>query len=291
MITGAFRNAARSLGRSVPRGLVHVGMISGWASRRLLWRCLLIGLCVLLSSAIGTAAAADLPAVKRQWTIDGVQREALVCVPDHANSTPTAVVFVFHGHGGSMQNSLRTFQYNKHWPQAISVYLQGLNTPGRLTDPDGKKPGWQKEAGDQGDRDLKFFDAVLTTLKTEFKVDDNRIYSTGHSNGGGFTYLLWAERGDLFAAMAPSGSAAIRCQPKLRAKPVFHVAGANDPLVKFAWQKQTIDYVLKMNDCDQGRAEGDFIRLYKSESGNPVVTYITKQGHKFPKESVPHVVK
>ncbi len=55
--------------------------------------------------------------------------------------------------------------YHKHWPEAIVVYMQGLNTPGALTDPDGKRPGWQKTFGDQGDRDLKFFDAVLATLR------------------------------------------------------------------------------------------------------------------------------
>ena len=56
-----------------------------------------------------------------------------------------------------------------------------------------------RESGDQGDRDLKFFDEVLSTLKKEYKVDANRVYATGHSNGGAFTYLLWGERGDVFA--------------------------------------------------------------------------------------------
>ena len=81
--------------------------------------------------------------------------------------------------------------------------MQGLPTPGQLTDPEGKRNGWQKTVGDQKDRDLKFFDAVLTKLKADYKVDESRIYSMGHSNGGGFTYLLWAARGDQFAAFAP----------------------------------------------------------------------------------------
>ena len=228
--------------------------------------------------------------VQREWTIDGVQREALVYVPSDAASNPKPVVFVFHGHGGSMRNALRTFQYNKHWPESISVYMQGLNTPGQLTDPEGKKPGWQKSAGDQGDRDLKFFDEVLKSVKAENKVDESRIYSTGHSNGGGFTYLLWAERGDVFAATAPSGSAALRFQNKLRPKPMFHVAGENDPLVKFTWQKTMIDVVVKLNGCSEGKQQDKYTTLYESKSGNPVVTYITRQGHKFPSESVPLAV-
>ena len=91
----------------------------------------------------------------------------------------------------------RDFAYHKHWPEAIAVYMQGLNTPGVLTDPEGKRPGWQKRVGDQNDRDLKFFDAVLATLKKDYRVDEKRVYATGHSNGGAFTYLLWAARGDV----------------------------------------------------------------------------------------------
>ena len=78
-----------------------------------------------------------------------------------ARQQPTPVVFVFHGHGGHALNVVRSFAMNRHWPEAISVYMQGLNTPGRLTDPQGKVPGWQMRLGDQHDRDLKFFDAVL----------------------------------------------------------------------------------------------------------------------------------
>ena len=91
-----------------------------------------------------------------------------------------------------MNNAARSFQIHERWDEAIVVYMQGLNTPGQLTDPEGKKRGWQKEKGDQKDRDLRFFDEVLKAMKSEYKVDVKRIYSTGHSNGGGFTYLLWA---------------------------------------------------------------------------------------------------
>jgi polyhydroxybutyrate depolymerase len=52
------------------------------------------------------------------------------------------------------------------------------------------------------------FDAVLATLKIAYKVDEKQIYATGHSNGGGFTYLLWAARWDEFAAIAPCAAAA-----------------------------------------------------------------------------------
>ena len=189
-----------------------------------------------------------------------------------------------------MRNSARSFRVHQLWPEAISVYLQGLNTPGQLTDPEGKKPGWQKTLGDQGDRDLKLFDEVLKSLRADYKVDDRRVYSTGHSNGGGFTYLLWAERGDVFAAMAPSGSAANRVQSKLKPKPMLHVAGDNDPLVKYQWQTTMIEHVKKLNECGDSKPWEKTATIFESSTGNPVVTFVTSQGHKFPAEAPPLIV-
>lgn len=236
-------------------------------------------------------AIAEEPA-RREWQVDGVTREALVYVPAEAKTTAAPVVFAFHGHGGTMRHAAATFAFHKHWPEAIVVYMQGLNTPGRLTDPEGKKPGWQSTVGDQNDRDLKFFDAVLATLKQDFKVDDRRIYSTGHSNGGGFTYLLWAARGDVFAAVAPSAAVGARQLKELKPKPVLHVAGEKDELVKFEWQKLMIDRLRKLNGCDADGAPWEKIcTQYSSSTNTPVVTLVHPGTHKFLAEAPPIIVK
>ena len=182
------------------------------------------------------------------FTVAGEPRSALVYLPVSTGTNGAPVVFVFHGHGGNARQAARSFGIERHWPEAIVVYMQGLNTPGRLTDPQGKQPGWQSAVGDQGDRDLKFFDAVLARLKQANQVDAKRIYATGHSNGGGFTYLLWLARGDVFAAVAPSAAAATYAR-QLKPKPALHLAGESDPLVKFAWQELTMAAVRKLNGC------------------------------------------
>lgn len=230
---------------------------------------------------------------RREFTVDGVKREALLYVPAKAKTNASPVIFGFHGHGGNMANAARQYHFQTLWPEAIVIYAQGLNTPGRLTDPEGKKTGWQSGPGDQGNRDLKFFDTMLAQLHKEFKVDDKRIYSSGHSNGGGFTYLLWAERGDKFAAFAPSASAASKSQSLLKPKPVLHVAGENDPLVKFAWQKATIEALRKLNQCGEGKPwELDAnCTFYSSPLGTPVITAIHSGTHNYPQQAPEVIVK
>ncbi len=236
--------------------------------------------CILATTTIAALAAstttklaasepvASEPA-RREWTIGSDKREALIYIPESAKTTQSPVVFAFHGHGGNMRNASRMLPIHKLWPEAICVYMQGLNTPGQLTDPEGKKTGWQKAAGDQNNRDLKFFDAVLETLHQDCKVDDAKIFSTGHSNGGGFTYLLLAERGEKLAAIAPSASAAARRFNDYKPKPTMHLMANNDPLVKSAWQEAMIDGLKKLNQCSSNSepwADGA-CKLFKSPIG------------------------
>jgi polyhydroxybutyrate depolymerase len=240
------------------------------------------------------AAAPLVPAAepqRQQWTVDGLDREALLYLPSKPTAGGAPVVFGFHGHGGSMQNAARSFRLHDMWPEALVVYMQGVPTPGRLTDPEGRRNGWQHDAGDHGDRDLKFFDAVFKTLREQQTIDEDRVYATGHSNGGAFTYLLWAQRPDVFAAMAPS-AASSRSVRSLKPKPALHIAGENDQLVRFAVQQLAMQAVRRINGCaETGEVWADGCTLYPSENGTPFVSFIHPGGHKYPAEAPELIVK
>jgi len=236
---------------------------------------------MLLALSLNSFALGQAGVQRVSLKVDGVERTALVYAPTNAKITNTPVVFVFHGHGGTAQNALRSFGINRKWPEAISVYMQGLDTPGQLTDPQGNRAGWQAAMGNQGDRDLKFFDALLAQLTKDYQVDAKRIYGTGHSNGGGFTYLLWLARPDVFAAVAPS-SAAAKYAMQLKPKPALIMGGLEDPLVKFAWQKLTMDAVRRVNGCEAaGEPWEKLCTIYPSKSGTPLVTFVFAGGHVF----------
>lgn len=244
-----------------------------------------------LTAALSLTAADDMTRI--ELTVNGIVREALLYIPASADAS-APLVFVFHGHGGSMQQAANGFSIHKLWPEAVVIYPQGLKTPGKLTDPEGKKTGWQSTIGDQNDRDIAFFDALLAYLMKTHHIDAKRVYATGHSNGGGFTYLLWAARGDVFAAVAPSAAliAAEKERGMLKPKPAMHMAGKKDPLVKFAWQDMIMKAVKDLNGCADGeRWEDDLCTRYQSANGTPLVTYIHGGGHELSKDALPLVVK
>lgn len=246
----------------------------------------------VLGLSASLAAAAE--PLKKEWKVGNDAREALVYAPSNADKTSAPLVFVFHGHGGTAKHAAKSIGVHDHWPEAICVYPQGLNTPGKLTDPEGKKSGWQSNAKDQDDRDLKLFDAMLSSLKQDYKVDDKRVYVTGHSNGGRFTQLLWAERGDVFAAVAPSGTTGGPLVKALKPKPCLHIAGEKDELVKFAWQKTTMDAVQKLNGCEtEGKPwQKDATptgTLYESKGGTPLVALVYPGGHTYPADGAKRV--
>jgi len=168
------------------------------------------------------------------------------------------------------------------------VYPEGLPTPGVLTDPAGRRSGWQAKAGAQGDRDLAFFDVILSALKAENVLDPRQVYATGHSNGGAFVYLLWAERGEALTAIAPSAAVLRLEAAKFQPKPVLHLAGMNDDLVKFAWQERMLDHVLRINGGGprQKSTPGE-IRYAPTTPGKgaPTVVLLHSGGHSFPSAS------
>lgn len=226
---------------------------------------------------------------ERTWTVDGAKRTALVRVPADSK-TPAAVVFCWHGHGGNSAQSVRGWAFDKADAASILVYPQGLPTVSPLVDKEGRHSGWQSAVGDGGDRDIKLFDAILADLKKERAIDDRRIYSMGHSNGAAFSYVLWQARPDVLAAVGSvAGSLTVKARD-LKPLPVIHVAGENDPLVRFAWQKATFAAVRRFNACtDEGKPyakEGGLeATLFTSTKGAPLVTAIHQGGHEYPKGS------
>ena len=254
-----------------------------------IWFKTLLGLMVLMIAAQTALAQATMT-----WTIDGVQRTALVYAPAPAAlSERHALIFAFHGHGGTMQAAAQGMHLQTLWPEAIVVYPQGLKTPGQV-DPQGDLPGWQVKAGQPGlgDRDLNFFDVMLADLSQKFPVDNTRIYATGFSNGATFSYLLWAERGKVLAAVGVCAGRLNHAEHLSLPRAVVVIAGEADAVIPFADQQQTIEIDRQVdNATGPGQPCGPDCTLYPSTSQTPVVTRIHPGGHVFPPWGPPAIVE
>lgn len=242
----------------------------------------------MLTAIVAFLSAGVLAPETKTYTVDGVERTALIYAPGTNTANPP-VVFGFHGHGGNMRQAARSFRIHEVWPEAVVVYMNGLPTP-TPNDLLGKRNGWQVGAGLQGNRDLKFFDAVYSDIAKRFHPNLKAVFSMGHSNGGRFTYLLWAERGNLFRGFGPSGSPATRL--KLIPKPMLHVMGESDPIVSPEGQKATIEMVKELNSCSgEGKPFGRNTVRFKGKNGNDVIAYIHSGGHEYPRDASEQMVR
>jgi polyhydroxybutyrate depolymerase len=158
--------------------------------------------------------------------------------------------------------------------QALPAARDGLNA-------------WQAEKGLDGDRDLSLVDTALAALGEKFAIDKSRIYATGFSNGANFTYLLWAERPQIFAAYAPvAGRLRPSVQPK-QPKPILHIGGTEDQSIRFSDQLEAIETAKRVDGVTgAGASCGTGCTIFGSSTRFPVMTWIHPGGHTYP-NSVP----
>jgi polyhydroxybutyrate depolymerase len=135
-----------------------------------------------------------------------------------------ALVMVFHGAGiGAERFAVYTrFSAVADREGFLIVYPQGL----------GDEPVWNPSPGS---RDVQFAADLIDHLQRRCHVDANRIYATGHSNGGGMVHRLGCELADRIAAIGPVSGAyqtTGRCSPS-RPVPVFAIHGTADKIVSY----------------------------------------------------------
>ena len=224
------------------------------------------------------------------WTVAGSPRQALVFPPASTMPPqPHPLIFAWHPHGGTMQSAAESMHFQTLWPDAIVVYPQGLKTETE-NDQSGNGFGWQKELGQDGNRDLKFFDTMLATFRQKYSVDEDRIYTTGFSNGTGFSYLLWAERGHVLAAVGAVSGVLMESerQKPIQPRALISIAGRQG-LAPNAVQA-TLDRAQEINNAPgpgqqcpvpNGAPNETDCKLYASTTHTPVKQITHPDGHNY----------
>lgn len=212
----------------------------------------------------------------QEFTVDGVKRTAMVFEPSVATKAPPLVI-AFHGHGGNSRNSANRFQIQTEWPEAVVIYPQGLTGNPGITDPEGKKTGWQKSPGQQSDRDIHFVTSILDWADKTYHVDSKRVFATGHSNGSAFTWVVMTSLGDRFTAFAGACGGGGMYAVDAKSKPVMIIGGTKDPLVPIRSIRMFAQAMVKKNECEAGQEKEPGVTFYPGK--NPVLTYYYEGGH------------
>lgn len=131
--------------------------------------------------------------------VDGVDRLYNMFVPKPYDADrPHPVIFTYHGVGGTANtNQFKLDNLSTaHDGYSINVAPQGWTSP-----------EWNEIhfVPYNLDASLVVFDQVLAKLSAEYCIDLNRIYVTGHSNGGQMAFHLGCLRADRVRAVFPSG--------------------------------------------------------------------------------------
>lgn len=189
--------------------------------------------------------------------------------------TPAPVVFVFHPFGMSAQY-MESRVSTRFWPGAIMVYPEGASRPGA-----GYQPSWQGSAGELGDRDLLFFDALVTWLKAQHCIDERRLFAFGYSNGASFAGLLACERADRIAGLAIA-SGRLPCAPAVP-KPVAITHGLNDSTAPYTEGVRLATTWAKQNGCKAPPKVGTpgCVEASGCATATPVLMCTSPGGHEY----------
>lgn len=158
----------------------------------------------------------------------GLVRNAFVHVPRAGAGRPLAVVLAFHGAGGNGEfmadySGLSPLADRDHF---IAVYPSAA----------GARHFWTLNASDKTKPDdVGFIAKLLQVLPSRVCMDQQRVYATGVSNGGGFTVRVGCELSSRIAAIAPVAGGYRSLDPCHPDRPlsVLEIHGTSDPVVPY----------------------------------------------------------
>jgi len=186
---------------------------------------------------------------------DGLQRTYILDVPaNYTAGTPVPLILNFHGYGSNagQQQFYGDFRAIADTAGFIIVHPQGTLDPQNTT-------YWNAAWGGTVD-DVSFTAALIDSLSAQYSIDQDRVYSTGMSNGGFMSYYLACNLSDRIAAIASvtgtmtQGTIGI-CSPE-HPMPVMEIHGTADLTVPYIGQvgmepvASVLSYWSNFNNCN-----------------------------------------
>ncbi|MBT4775248.1 MAG: T9SS type A sorting domain-containing protein [Crocinitomicaceae bacterium] len=215
---------------------------------------------------------------------NAIERDFILYVPNSYNpATPAPLIFNFHGY---TSNALQQMWYGDFRAIADTAGFIIAHPNGTI---DGLgnthfNVGWGGSSID----DVDFTNALIDSLSSNYNIDQNRIYSTGMSNGGFMSFLLACELSNRIAAVASvTGSIApaqlAACNPQ-HPTPVLQIHGDSDGTVPYnggaGWSEpvnSVLSYWSGYNNCLASPVVTNLPDIDLSD-GSTVKHYLYKDG-------------
>jgi polyhydroxybutyrate depolymerase len=163
----------------------------------------------------------------QELTSGGQVRHYILHVPAaYRPENPMALVLGFHGAGSSAREfeSYSDFSFMANLAGFIVAYPQAL----------GERPTWDTTP-DPNNPDIQFVRDLLEELQGRCNIDPNRIYASGHSNGGGMANRLACDLSERIAAIGTVAGAYQWSQECSPARPVavLGIHGTDDLIIPY----------------------------------------------------------
>ena len=218
---------------------------------------------------------------------NGTTRNYILHLPSGYSATNKYPLLLnFHGltSNASQQQAMTGMDGVSNTNQFIVVYPNGLNN------------SWNAGVNNREVDDIGFINTLLDALIAKYSIDNQKVYSTGFSMGGYFSYTLACKLSNRIAAIAPvsgvmAGSTTSGCAA-VRPVPVAHFHGTEDGIVSYSQAAGSINYWRNQNKCTAAPqvsqiASNVELTVYGGCAASSEVRHykITGAGHTYPRAS------
>jgi len=236
-------------------------------------------------------------------THDAIQRDYIIYIPaNYTGTTAVPLLFNFHGYTSNANEQMWYGDFRSIADTAgfIIVHPEGTLDGTGTTH---FNVGWGGSSVD----DVSFTSALIDSISGQYNINQDRVYSTGMSNGGFMSFRLACELSDRIAGIASVTGSILpgtltNCSA-LHSTPVMQFHGTNDGTVPYAggagWTEpisSLVDYWANFNNCtvppvienvpDINTADGSTVEKYSYLNGDnctEVIHYkITNGAHTWP---------
>ncbi len=187
---------------------------------------------------------------------DDVEREYILYVPaSYSGDVAAPLVFNFHGYTSNASEQMLYGDFRSIADTAGFLVVHPMGTP----DTSGQ-PHWNVGFGGTDVDDLGFTSALLDSLLLDYNINEERVYSTGMSNGGFMSYYLACHLSERIAAIASvTGTMTTEMINGCMANhpmPVMEIHGTADYTVPYngmEWMESipnVLDHWVNFNNCN-----------------------------------------